>query len=136
MCRIERLWNIVSCIRETERFIYQSELKEAVYNYSKSPDVYNNDMSVEDMENMLPEDVLNIVKTKARAESESYSNGINVADGSAYITEEMTESLLRQLGLYDEDVKQAFEILKSDENGDVLKQKDAYKKILDVVIGT
>ena len=93
-------------------------------------------MSVEDMENMLPEDILNIVKNKARAESESYSNGINVADGSAYITEEMTESLLRQLGLYDEDVKQAFEVLKSDEKGDVLKQKDAYKKILDVVIGT
>ena len=35
-------------------------------------------MSVEDMENMLPEDVLNIVKNKSRVESESYSNGVNV----------------------------------------------------------
>ena len=114
---------------------YSTELKEAVYNYTKSADVYNSNMSVEEMEELLPEDMLNIVKNKSKVESDSYSRGINVADGAAYITEEMTESLLRQLGLYSQDVKEAFALLKTGTD-DILKQQKAYKKILDLVVGT
>jgi len=39
-------------------------------------------------------------------------DGIDVADGGAYITDEMAENMLKMVGAYDENVKKAFKILR------------------------
>lgn len=38
--------------------------------------------------------------------------GIDVADGGAYVTDEMAENMLKMVGAYDEQVQKAFEILR------------------------
>lgn len=63
----------------------------------------------------------------------SYQSGINVADGASYITDKMCENMLRMRGAYDEKVKNAFDILRSNEKYSWMDKRDAYKKIYDAV---
>lgn len=53
---------------------------------------------------------------KAKTWAQAYSKEINVADGAAYITDEMCELMLRERGAYNEDVKKAFQILRSEDS--------------------
>jgi len=62
--------------------------------------------------------------------------GIDVADGAAYITDEMCEMLLRMDGKYTNDVAEAFDILRGRKPSNYLEQSQAYKKVVTTVIGT
>ena len=62
-----------------------------------------------------------------------FSGGINVADGAAYITDEMCENLLRMRGAYNNKVKAAFDLLRSDQAISWKKSKEAYQTIYDAV---
>ena len=44
--------------------------------------------------------------------AKSFTGGINVADGAAYITDTMCENLLRMRGAYNEAVREAFNTLR------------------------
>jgi hypothetical protein len=52
-----------------------------------------------------------IVEANAAAETKSFSKGINVADGTAFISPQMTLNLLRERGAYTSKVQKAFEYL-------------------------
>jgi len=55
---------------------------------------------------------------------------INVADGAAYITDKMCENLLRMRGAYSEEIKEAFDILRSRSTRySWIKSRDAFEKI-------
>jgi hypothetical protein len=96
------------------------------YNYS-----YNSDKA-----KTLPQDIQKAV-AKAEADGEkfasSYDDGINVADGASYITDQMCENMLRMRGAYDANVKKAFDILRSDDKYSWLDKRDAYKTVYDAV---
>lgn len=63
-----------------------------------------------------------------------FDGGINVADGAAYITDTMCENLLRMRGAYNNKVKEAFDILRSQNlSRDWVKSKYAYQVIYDAV---
>lgn len=79
-------------------------------------------------------DVYQIVEKKIKKETSSYAKGIDVADGGAYISPQMTEWLLRMCGEYDARVQKAFEILKNPK-ADVYKQEEAYRLVTTKVIG-
>lgn len=64
-----------------------------------------------------------------------YSGGIDVADGGAYISDEMCEALLRMEGAYSDDIQEAFKILRGEVESDYLGKIDAYQKVMTSVIG-
>jgi hypothetical protein len=53
-----------------------------------------------------------IVEKKIAAEAESFKSGINVADGTAFISDKMAENLLIQRGAYTKRVREAFKYLR------------------------
>ncbi len=61
------------------------------------------------------------------------TSDINVADGQAYITEEMCENLLRLRGALTNRVKQAFDLLKGEDKYSWQQKADAYKTVYDAV---
>ena len=61
---------------------------------------------------------------------------INVADGSAFITDKMCEKLLRSLGLYKGKVKQLFAMLRDPDNQYTFRQKaDAFAELQEFIVG-
>lgn len=80
------------------------------------------------------ESTYKIIEKKIEAETKAYESKINVADGAAYISPEMTEWLLRMCGSYDARVQRAFEILK-DPTSNIEQQAKAYKLVTTKVIG-
>lgn len=86
-------------------------------------------------ERLTDEDKAVLEKAKERGEkySSAYDEGINVADGQAYITEQMCENLLRQRGALTDNVKKAFDILRGDDKYSWQEKSDAYKAIYDAV---
>lgn len=63
--------------------------------------------------------------------------GIDVADGGAYVTDEMAENMLKMVGAYDETVQKAFEILRDPSKvHSIREQADAYNTVWTTVIGT
>lgn len=96
-------------------------------------EAYSTDLAT--IEKTLEEVILKpIIDKKIKAESDSYRSGINVADGTAYITNKMAENLLRMRGAYSREVQQAFERLRGD-RGYLNSVKD-YKTIFNALIGT
>lgn len=88
---------------------------------------------------------LNAIKAKAQAAADSYKlfigkdgskDGIDVADGAAYVTDDMCEMLLRMIGAYSSDIKKAFEIMRDESNTNILQKASVYKQIITTVIGT
>lgn len=63
----------------------------------------------------------------------AFDGDINVADGQAYITEQMCENLLRLRGALTGEVKKAFDLLRSGEKYSWQEKADAYKLIYDKV---
>lgn len=80
--------------------------------------------------------VLNIADEQAKVAYESYTGGIDVNDGAAYITDDMCEMLLRMVGSYSSEVAEAFRILRSNSVKDMYKIADAYIKVITTVIGS
>lgn len=63
--------------------------------------------------------------------------GIDVADGGAYVTDEMAENMLKMVGAYDEQVQKAFEILRDPSKvHSIREQVEAYNTVWTTVIGT
>lgn len=70
--------------------------------------------------------------TRAKNFSNEFKDGINVADGAAYITDQMCENLLRLRGAYNNDVRKAFELLR-DPKSNASKRNDAYNIIYNTI---
>lgn len=61
---------------------------------------------------------------------------INVADGSAFITDKMCEKLLRSLGLYKNKAKQLFDMLRDPDKQYTFRQKaDAFAELQEFIVG-
>ena len=80
-------------------------------------------------------EVLKLSKEKAEVASKSYAGKIDVADGGAYITDEMCETLLRMEGSWSKEIEEAFDILRGRKKADYLGKSEAYQKVLTTVIG-
>lgn len=94
-------------------------------------------MSDDDVKQELKSlDMLDIIDKKSKAAYNSYTGGIDVNDGAAYITDDMCEMLLRMVGSYSSEVSEAFKILRSTSVKDMRQIADAYTKVITTVIGT
>lgn len=103
-------------------------------------------MSDEEIEKLLEskhKGIIAIIKKKSKSVIDSYRlskdeklDGIDVADGGAYITDEMCEALLRMVGSWSSDIEEAFKILRSGNIYTVRTKLNAYNKIVTTVIGT
>jgi len=80
-------------------------------------------------------EVLELSKEKAEVASKSYAGKIDVADGGAYVTDEMCETLLRMEGSWSKEIEEAFDILRGRKKADYLGKSEAYQKVLTTVIG-
>lgn len=103
-------------------------------------------MSDEEIEKLLEskhKGIIAVIKKKAKSVIDSYRlskdeklDGIDVADGGAYITDEMCEALLGMVGSWSSDIEEAFKILRSGNIYTVRTKLNAYNKIVTTVIGT
>lgn len=91
----------------------------------------------EDIETTFSKDEklrINNAIDNAKQFSDAYTEKINVADGAAYITDTMCENMLRKRGAYSNEVKKAFDILRSDETKySWTKKAESFKIIYDAV---
>lgn len=133
---------------EIRKNIEEGEYRQAYYNYlvqqydkklsEKEEDycaetAYNTDLTVDEIKTLLPENIKYIVDKHVDKMSNAYSD-INVSDGSTFVSDRMCEWMLRQVGSFNEEIKQAFKILRSDKVS-IEKQLKYYHKIVTAVIG-
>lgn len=133
-----------------EKMFIQTNTKEAVYNKlvrsGKSKKeaaeiAYAEHKTQKDFEEFrdkyLDENDKARVTKKYQAEYKAYAEkGINVADGSAFITDRMCEKLLRSLGLYNNKAKQLFAMLRDPDKQYTFRQKaDAFAELQEFIVG-
>lgn len=133
-----------------EKMFVQANTKEAVYNKlvrsGKSKKeaaeiAYAEHKTQKDFEEFrdkyLDENDKARVTKKYQAEYKAYAEkGINVADGSAFITDRMCEKLLRSLGLYNNKAKQLFDMLRDPDKQYTFRQKaDAFAELQEFIVG-
>lgn len=133
-----------------EKMFVQANTKEAVYNKlvrsGKSKKeaaeiAYAEHKTQKDFEEFrdkyLDENDKARVTKKYQAEYKAYAEkGINVADGSAFITDRMCEKLLRSLGLYNNKAKQLFAMLRDPDKQYTFRQKaDAFAELQEFIVG-
>lgn len=141
-----------------EKMFVQANTKEAVYNKlvrsGKSKKeaaeiAYAEHKTQKDFEEFrdkyLDENDKARVTKKYQAEYKAYAgkiydpkakNPINVADGSAFITDRMCEKLLRSLGLYNNKAKQLFDMLRDPDKQYTFRQKaDAFAELQEFIVG-
>lgn len=133
-----------------EKMFIQANTKEAVYNKlvrsgkSKAEAAkiaYAEHETQKDFEEFrdkyLDENDKARVTKKYQAEYKAYAEkGINVADGSAFITDKMCEKLLRSLGLYSNKAKQLFAMLRDPNSQYTFRQKaDAFTELQEFIVG-
>lgn len=133
-----------------EKMFVQANTKEAVYNKlvrsGKSKKeaaeiAYAEHETQKDFEEFrdkyLDENDKARVTKKYQSEYRAYAEkGINVADGSAFITDKMCEKLLRSLGLYSNKAKQLFAMLRDPNNQYTFRQKaDAFTELQEFIVG-
>ena len=133
-----------------EKMFVQANTKEAIYNKlvrsGKSKKeaaeiAYAEHKTQKDFEEFrdkyLDENDKARVTKKYQAEYKAYAeNGINVADGSAFITDRMCEKLLRSLGLYNNKAKQLFAMLRDPDKQYTFRQKaDAFSELQEFIVG-
>ena len=141
-----------------EKMFVQANTKEAVYNKlvrsGKSKKeaaeiAYAEHKTQKDFEEFrdkyLDENDKARVTKKYQAEYKAYAgkiydpkakNPINVADGSAFITDRMCEKLLRSLGLYNNKAKQLFAMLRDPDKQYTFRQKtDAFTELQEFIVG-
>lgn len=80
-----------------------------------------------------------------RSSKNPNEGGVNISDGSAFISDTMCENLLRMVGAYSTEIQEAFKLLRGAETNphtnkkyntrEILKYADAYNKIVTTVIG-
>lgn len=141
-----------------EKMFVQANTKEAVYNKlvrsgkskKEAADIaYSEHKTQKDFEEFrdkyLDENDKARVTKKYQAEYKAYAgkiydpkakDPINVADGSAFITDKMCEKLLRSLGLYSNKAKQLFAMLRDPNNQYTFRQKaDAFTELQEFIVG-
>lgn len=141
-----------------EKMFVQANTKEAVYNKlvrsgkskKEAADIaYAEHKTQKDFEEFrdkyLDENDKARVTKKYRAEYTAYAgkiydpkakDPINVADGSAFITDKMCEKLLRSLGLYNNKAKQLFAMLRDPDKQYTFRQKaDAFTELQEFIVG-
>lgn len=141
-----------------EKMFVQANTKEAVYNKlvrsgkskKEAADIaYAEHKTQKDFEEFrdkyLDENDKARVTKKYQAEYKAYAgkiydpkakDPINVADGSAFITDKMCEKLLRSLGLYRNKAKQLFAMLRDPNNQYTFRQKaDAFTELQEFIVG-
>lgn len=141
-----------------EKMFVQANTKEAVYNKlvrsgkskKEAADIaYVEHKTQKDFEEFrdkyLDENDKARVTKKYQAEYKAYAgkiydpkakDPINVADGSAFITDKMCEKLLRSLGLYSNKAKQLFAMLRDPNNQYTFRQKaDAFTELQEFIVG-
>lgn len=133
-----------------EKMFVQANTKEAVYNKlvrsgkskKEAADIaYAEHKTQKDFEEFrdkyLDENDKTRVTKKYQAEYKAYAEkGINVADGSAFITDRMCEKLLRSLGLYNNKAKQLFAMLRDPNKQYTFRQKaDAFAELQEFIVG-
>lgn len=100
-------------------------------------EAYDESLTVDQMKEYLGEQISKVIEHKAQREAESYEKEINVADGTAFITDKMAENLLRQRGVYTNDVQQAFKHLRRQrQDDDYLSDSKAYRIIHEALLST
>lgn len=141
-----------------EKMFVQANTKEAVYNKlvrsgkskKEAADIaYAEHKTQKDFEEFrdkyLDENDKARVTKKYQAEYKAYAgkiydpkakDPINVADGSAFITDKMCEKLLRSLGLYTNKAKQLFAMLRDPNKQYTFRQKaDAFTELQEFIVG-
>lgn len=141
-----------------EKMFVQANTKEAVYNKlvrsgkskKEAADIaYAEHKTQKDFEEFrdkyLDENDKARVTKKYQAEYKAYAGNIydpkakdpiNVADGSAFITDKMCEKLLRSLGLYSNKAKQLFAMLRDPNKQYTFRQKaDAFTELQEFIVG-
>lgn len=133
-----------------EKMFVQANTKEAVYNKlvrsgnskkEAAEIAYAEHKTQKDFEEFrdkyLDENDKARVTKKYQAEYKAYAEkGINVADGSAFITDRMCEKLLRSLGLYKNKAKQLFDMLRDPDKQYTFRQKaDAFAELQEFIVG-
>lgn len=141
-----------------EKMFVQANTKEAVYNKlvrsgkskKESAEIaYADHKTQKDFEEFrdkyLDENDKARVTKKYQAEYKAYAgkiydpkakDPINVADGSAFITDKMCEKLLRSLGLYKNKAKQLFDMLRDPDKQYTFRQKaDAFAELQEFIVG-
>ena len=141
-----------------EKMFVQANTKEAVYNKlvrsgkskKEAADIaYAEHKTQKDFEEFrdkyLDENDKARVTKKYQAEYKAYAgkiydpkakDPINVADGSAFITDKMCERLLRSLGLYGNKAKQLFAMLRDPNKQYTFRQKaDAFTELQEFIVG-
>ena len=112
---------------------------------SEKAEIYKivNNMDVEKQKELLKEaGILEVIDKKVQSETNSYVHdksqdldGVNVTDGTAFITDKMAENLLKQRGAFTENVKEAFDILRG-KNNSYLSDAKAYEIVHNALIST
>lgn len=114
------------------------ELATAAYLYAEETgatvDIDN--MSKQELIEFLPEEIAKIALKKAKESASIYKEDIDVADGAAYISDTMTEMLLRMCGNYSSDIEKAFKILREETPSNILEKHKAFQSIQVAVLGT
>lgn len=145
----------VQALREHHLKQQKSEYEERILKMKKyerpveAEQLYERERIAQDVENKLAamsdDDVktelkslgmLDVIDKKSKAAYDSYTGGIDVNDGAAYITDDMCEMLLRMVGSYSSEVAEVFKILRSTSVKDMYQIADAYTKVITTVIGT
>ena len=153
-------WQITSEMVNSLKTVFQrGEYREACVNILLSKQEYEgrdiskaekaeiykivNNMDVEKQKELLKEaGILEIIDKKVQSETNSYVyddskhlEGVNVTDGTAFITDKMAENLLKQRGAFTENVKEAFDILRG-KNNSYLSDAKAYEIVHNALIST
>lgn len=141
-----------------EKMFVQANTKEAIYNKlvrsgkskKEAADIayaeYKTQKDFEEFrDKYLDENDKARVTKKYQAEYKAYAgkiydpkakDPINVADGSAFITDKMCEKLLRSLGLYSNKAKQLFAMLRDPNKQYTFRQKaDAFTELQEFIVG-
>lgn len=102
-------------------------------------------LSIDEIKQRLQDenpDIYEMLLKNATKKSNDFMSGIDVADGAAYVTDEMAEWLLRMVGSWDSKIERAFKILRGEEvdgkvytTKDILTLQKAYQDVLTTVIG-
>lgn len=92
-------------------------------------------MSNKNKKQILKENgIFDTLEAKIKKEAKAFSE-VNVADGTAFITDKMCENLLKQRGAFTKAVENAFKILRGN-NSDYLHTSQAYKIVHNALIST
>lgn len=77
--------------------------------------------------------VVNKAYNRGKDYAESFTGGINVADGASYITADMCRDMLRMRGAYNNKVRKAFKVLMGSDKYSWIKSKEAYKTVYEAL---